>query len=266
MPEGDTMYRSARTLDAALAGGTILRAESAAIGQAIKRLEGASIERVEARGKHLNLLFDNGLALHTHMRMSGSWHRYRPGERWRAPAWKARVVLETAEAVAVCFEAPVVELLDSRALEIHPALAALGPDLLSADFDAEQAIERLNARPDMTIAEALLDQKALAGIGNVYKNEVLFFECINPWSKVSSLDPEVLLRLVGRARTLLKANATSGAPGIRTTTGGAAVASGNRLWVYGRQGRPCLRCRTPIQSRKQGVEARTTYWCPKCQE
>lgn len=266
MPEGDTIHRSARTLHAALAGGTILLAQSAAIGQAVKRLEGAKVERVEARGKHLNLLFDNGLALHTHMRMSGSWHRYRPGERWRVAAWKARVVLETAEAVAVCFEAPLVELLDARALAIHPALESLGPDLLSPDFEPEEALDRLQARPEMTVAEALLDQRALAGIGNVYKNEVLFLERVDPWRQVSSLERDDLRRVVQRAGELLKVNATSGAASIRTTTGSAAVAAGSRLWVYGRQGRPCLRCRTPILSRKQGVEARTTYWCRRCQD
>jgi endonuclease-8 len=265
MPEGDTIYRSARTLQAALAGATVLRAQSAAVGQAIKRLEGAKVERVEARGKHLNLLFDNGLALHTHMRMTGSWHRYRPGERWRAAAWKARVVLETAEAVAVCFEAPVVELMDARALDIHPALESLGPDLLAEEFALEEALDRLQARGGMAIAEALLDQKALAGIGNVYKSEVLFLERVDPWRRVSSMAREDLRRLVGRARALLKANATSGAPAGRVTTGGAALAGGSRLWVYGRRGRPCLRCRAAILSRKQGVEARTTYWCPGCQ-
>jgi endonuclease VIII len=264
MPEGDTIFRTAQSLGAVLTGEKISRARSSALGQAIARVEGSTVEAVQAKGKHLIIGFDNGLALHTHMRLQGSWHRYRRGERWRRPAWKARAVLETADWLAVCFDAPVVELVEQRALRIHPALAALGPDLLAADFDLDEAIRRLRdpARQGKSVAEALLDQRALAGIGNVYKNETLFLERANPWRAIADIPDERLVLIVERARALLGAN-TGG--GVRTTTGRSSLAAGSRLWVYRRAGRPCFRCGTRIVSRRQGEEARITFWCPACQ-
>src|SRR5207248_7960625 len=207
--------------------------------------------------------FDNGLTLHTHLRMGGTWHRYAPGEPWRIAAWKARVVLEVPEHVVVCFNAPVAELMDDRAVDLHPALVSLGPDLLDDHFSPDDAFERLRARADSEIAEALADQRAMAGVGNVYKSEVLFIERVNPWTHVSSLSHATLEALIATARRLLVDNATPGRP-RRVTTRGDPSAPGS-LWVYGRANRPCARCGTPIRTRRQGTLNRPTYWCPVCQ-
>ncbi len=200
--------------------------------------------------------------------MNGSWHRYRPGERWRRPPSRARLVLEVPGAVAVCFDAPVVELLEQRAEALHPSLGALGPDLLAPDFDAAEAVRRLRdpSRAGMTIAEALLDQRALAGIGNVYKSELLWIErglAVRAGRRRRRRDAR--RGSSRRARRLLLANATAARGPERVTTAGDRGAPGP-LYVYGRTGRPCRRCGTPIASRRQGRDLpRTTYWCPTCQ-
>jgi endonuclease-8 len=265
MPEGDTIFRSAAVLRAVLVGRTVIGAR----GQArpgmrrvpdLNRLVGAAVTDVESRGKHLLIGFDSGLTLRTHMRMSGSWHRYRPGETWRLPKFQASVVLETADSVAVCFNAPTVELLTGRELARHPTLAALGRDLLAADFDTDAAVQLLRERSGVELGQALLDQRTVAGIGNVYKSEVCFSERVSPWRLVGELDDPSLARLVATARRLLRANIGGGA---RVTTEGARGAG--RLWVYGRAGRPCRRCGTRIEARRQGELPRTTYWCPSCQ-
>jgi endonuclease-8 len=224
----------------------------------VARIVGREITAVESLGKNLLIRFDNGLEIRTHLRMNGSWHRYRPGERWRRPAGRARLVIEVPGAVAVCFDAPVVELLEQRAEALHPSLGRLGPDLLAPGFDGDEAIHRLRdpSRAGMTIAEALLDQRALAGIGNIWKNETLWVERVSPFAAVGALDDQTLGRLVTTARRLLRASAASP---------GRGPASGPRS-VYGRTGRPCPRCRTPIASTQQGTDIpRTTYWCPTCQ-
>jgi endonuclease-8 len=265
MPEGDTIFRTAVVLRSVLVGGTI-RAATAQAQPGMRRvpdldrLVGAAITSVDSRGKQLVIGFDSGLILRTHMRMSGSWHRYRPGERWRLPKIQASVILETADAVAVCFNAPTVELLKDRELARHPTLAALGPDLLAKDFDADAALERLRERSSIELGEALLDQRAVAGIGNVYKSEVCFIERVSPWRPIGELDDGSLARVVATSRRLLRANAAGGA---RMTTEGARGAG--RLWVYGRAGRPCRRCGRLIRARRQGELPRTTYWCPGCQ-
>jgi endonuclease VIII len=260
VPEGDTIFRTAAALRPLLVGREVLKATARTPGPAVERLVGSHVTGVEPIGKHMVIRFDNGLALHTHLRMGGSWHRYAPGERWRLPAWQARVVLEVPEHVVVCFNAPIAELMRDRALPLHPALQRLGPDLLSEAFDATEAVSRLRTLPDAEIAEALLNQTALAGIGNVYKSEVLFLEGVHPWTLVSALDEAVLQRLVTVARELLQANTRGRSPHRITTRGGPAS-----LWVYGRTTRPCLRCATPIESRRQGQLNRLTYWCPTCQ-
>jgi endonuclease-8 len=223
---------------------------------------------VEARGKHLLIRFDNGLVLRTHLGMHGSWHRYAPGERWQRPQARARIVLETESAVAVCFDAPTVELFDARAEAIHPRLSALGPDLLSPEFEDEataEVLHRLRApeRAGLTIAEALLDQRALAGIGNIYKNETLFTERVHPFTPVGDLDDETILRLVATARRLLLANSTARRGTIPPGPAGIPPIDGH--WVYDRSGRPCRRCGTLIQRRSHGELDRSTYWCPACQ-
>ncbi|HET6381295.1 MAG TPA: DNA-formamidopyrimidine glycosylase family protein [candidate division Zixibacteria bacterium] len=265
MPEGDTIFRTADVLRRALAGSRVLRAR-AQPRPGLSRvpdlsvLEGTRVERVEALGKHLLIGFSNRCWLRSHMRMNGSWHRYRPGEAWRLPARRATCWLETDAAVAVCFDAPELELLTDAALARHPRLLALGPDLLAASFDADEAVRRLLADPRRPLGEALLDQRVVAGMGNVYKSEVCFIERLDPWAPVGSMAGPRLRTALGTARRLLAANTGGGA---RVTTGSRRP--GASLWVYGRPGRPCRRCGTRILSRRQGEEARLTYWCPRCQ-
>ncbi len=266
MPEGDTLFRTAAALRPFIQDREVLRAEARTPGPAIRRVVGSTVTGVEARGKHLVVRFSNGLALHTHLQMTGSWHRYRPGEPWRKPVHRARVMLEVPESVVVCFNAPVVELMDERAVERHPGMGTLGPDLLAPTFDAEEAVRRLRApaRAEMTLGEALLDQRALAGVGNIYKSEILFVERVNPWLKLREVDDDLVNRLLGTAERLLRLNVEPGRT-WRATTEGSAAARGSRLWVYGRPGRPCFRCGTRIATRLQGAQARRTYWCPRCQ-
>jgi endonuclease-8 len=258
MPEGDTLHRTAAGLAPHLVGRAVTAARVRAGGPQVQRVVGATITGVEAAGKNLLIRFDNGLELRTHLRMNGSWHRYRTGERWRRPAARARLVLEVPGAVAVCFDAPVVELFETRAEAIHPTLSRLGPDLLAPDYGPAHATEarrrlRDPARADMTISAALLDQRALAGIGNIWRNETLFVERVDPLATVASLDDEALGRLIGTARRLL--------------TDSANLAPGRaRLHVYRRAGRPCPRCGTLIRSAPLQTEVpRTSYWCPRCQ-
>jgi endonuclease-8 len=255
MPEGDTLARTAAGLRPYLLGRSVTGARARVPGPQVGRIVGSTITAVDALGKNLLIRFDNGLEIRTHLRMNGTWHRYRPGESWRRPAARARLVLEVPGAVAVCFDAPVVELFEARAERLHPSLSRLGPDLLDPAFDAAEALRRLRdpSRPGQSIAEALLDQRALAGIGNIWKNETLFAERVSPFAAVESLDDATLARLVATARRLLSAAAG------RSRLG--------RLNVYRRTGRPCPRCGTPISSAQQGAALpRTTYWCPRCQD
>jgi endonuclease VIII len=263
VPEGDTIFQTAAALRPLLVGRPILAARARTPGPAIDRVIGSSVTSVEPIGKHMLIRFDNGLALHTHLRMAGTWHRYAPGEPWKIPAWRARVVLEVPEHVVVCFNAPIAELMDERAIELHPALQTLGPDLLAAEFPIDVAVQRLKTRPEFEIAEALLDQRVMAGVGNVFKSEILFSESVHPWTRVSALDDATLLRLVTTARRLLLENVRSGQP-HRVTTRGDPSATGS-VFVYGRANLPCTRCRTRIQTHRQGTLNRPTYWCPQCQ-
>ncbi len=263
MPEGDTIFRAARTLHGVLAGRVVTRFQSPRAGVEVlaTRLHvvGSTVERVEARGKHLLMRFSGGAVLHTHMRMHGSWHTYRRATRWRQPAHAMRVLVETGDVLAVCFDAPVVELLAPGEEAAHPALASLGTDLLGADFDAGRARSALRARPDLEIGVALLDQRALAGIGNVYKSEVLFLCGVDPFRRVASLDDASLERLVATAARELRRNVSRNER--RTTT----ALAGPPLWVYRRKGQACRRCGAAIERRLQGDQARSTYWCPACQ-
>ena len=210
--------------------------------------------------------FSNGLEVRTHLRMKGSWHRYRPGEAWRRPPARAVLVVEVPGAVAVCFDAPVVELFEARSERLHPTLAALGPDVLDPDFDAAEALRRLRhpSRTSMSIGEALIDQRALAGIGKIYRCEALSAERLSPFLPVSSVDDATLDRLVATARQMLAANARRDGP--RPTTTGREGLGDTRFWVYRRSGRPCRRCGTLIRSGPLGRDLpRTIYWCPSCQ-
>ena len=274
MPEGDTIFRAAHTLHLALSGRAVTRFET--VLPALQRvhddqpLVGRTIDAVRAVGKHLLMEFAGGLVLHTHMRMNGSWHIYRPGERWQRPPSAMRVVVGNEDYVAVAFDVPVAEFVSAHDLPRHRELSRLGPDLLAADFDLATAAARLRARPDVAIADALLDQRVAAGVGNVFKSEVLFVCGIDPFRAVASLSDEEVRHVIDASRELLQANVIGserpGAPewggGRRTTR---RMDPSARLWVYGRPGKPCRRCGTSIASRNQGADARLTYWCPTCQ-
>jgi endonuclease VIII len=263
MPEGDTIWRAARALHEALAGRVVTGFSSPlpAVATAARRLSlvGRGVVAVDSRGKHLLVRFDGGAVLHTHQGMHGSWHLYRSGTGWRRPAHRARAVIETAEVVAVCFDSPRVELLSAAREREHPGLAGLGPDVLAKDFDAEAARRGLRARAALEIGAALVDQQALSGIGNVYKSEVLFLCGVFPCARVDGLDDATLDRLVATAAKLMKRNL--GTASRRTSSPLAPF----RLWVYGRAGRPCLRCGTDVRRRSQGDPPRSTFWCPSCQ-
>jgi endonuclease-8 len=265
VPEGDTIFQTAAALRPLLVGQTIQGARARAPGPQIQRVIGSQVTAIDTAGKQMVIHFDNGLALRTHLRMNGTWHRYAPGEPWRLPAWKARVVLEVPHHVVVCFLAPVVELMPEAAVDRHPTLTALGPDLLAPDFDPHAAFSRLRARDDAEIAEALLDQRAMAGVGNVFKSEILFVESIHPWTTVAALTDTQLEAVVATAHRLLQQNATPGRPQRITTRDDPGLARGASVFVYGRNRRPCLRCGTPINVRRQGPLNRPTYWCPRCQ-
>jgi endonuclease VIII len=217
---------------------------------------GSRIEAVEARGKHLLIRFGDGTVLHSHMRMTGSWHTYRMGERWRRHASCARVVIETPSSVAVCFDAPVVELLDERGIERHPQLAALGPDLCVPDPDVEEVLRRMDALdPATPVGVALLDQRVASGVGNVYRSEVLWASRLDPSRPIADVEPEPRRALLVTAARMLRANLH----GRRreTVPGGLAV--------YDRAGRPCRRCGTGIVTRRLGERERSVWWCPACQ-
>lgn len=267
MPEGDTLARTADGLRPYLLGRQVTGIRATAPGPRADLLRGSTVTAVETLGKNLLVRFSNGLELRTHLGLRGSWHRYRPGERWRRAPARARLVLEVPGAVAVCFDARTVELFEQRAEPLHPALSRLGPDLLDPNADLAEAHRRLRdpARARLSVAEALLDQRALAGIGNVIKNETLFIERVSPFARLVDVDDEMLDRLVDRARAILVANSGRSPGPHRVTTGGPRRAGGP-LWVYGRGGRPCRRCGTLIRVLRQGdTLPRTTYWCPTCQ-
>lgn len=272
MPEGDTIFRAAATRHRVLAGKVVTRFESAF--PALTRIDddhpiaGRTIESVTARGKHLLITFSGDLILHTHMRMNGSWHIYRPEDRWQRPARDMRILIATADAVAVGFNVPIAELLSGRDMARHRQLQALGPDLLGAAFDHDEALKRLREHPRDAIADALVNQRVLSGIGNVFKSEILFVARIDPFTPVADLTDAALNGILDisltqlctsaadRSRTLMPARG-------RRTTGSLHPSKG--LWVYSRGGQPCRACETTIQATKTGVDARITYWCPRCQ-
>lgn len=266
MPEGDTIWKAARALDQALAGRVVtgFRTTSPDISPAAERaIAGRTVAAVQARGKHLLMTFardGDDVVLHTHMRMNGEWHIYRPGERWRRVASRARVVVETDAYVAPCFDAPVIELVRARDLARHPALAQLGPDAMTDGFDIGAARERMRAEPGREVGVALLDQRVVAGLGNVLKSETLFLARVSPFARVAALDDATVEALLAEGHRLLVANRAGS--GRRTR---AVLDRRQRLWVYGRAGEPCFACGTSIGSAQQGEDARRTYWCPACQ-
>lgn len=255
VPEGDTLHRAAERLRVALAGSRLVSFDAPRlIGR--RPATGTEITAVEAVGKHLLVHFDDGLVLRTHLRMTGSWHLYRIGERWQKPAHLARVTIQVEGWVAVCFSAPVVET--TVEVDGYPdAVRHLGPDLCRADADIDVAVVRMARHSDATtlIGDALLDQRVAAGVGNVYKSEVLWACGIHPSTRVVDVDDPTRRRLLDTAAMLLRANL--GTARRATVPGGLAV--------YGRAGAPCRRCGTRVRRRRDGVDSRSTYWCPTCQ-
>jgi len=219
------------------------------------------IERVECHGKHLEIAWDDDLVLHTHLRLSGSWHLYRVGERWRKPSEQMRVVIEVPEWVAVCFGAPVVETYREYDRFRHPGFGRLGPDLCVASEDAlAECARRIGTYPDPAaiVAEVLLDQHVACGVGNVFRSEVLWACELSPFATVASMLPEDCVHVINAASRMLRANLQ---PGHRVTT--SALPGG--LAVYGRNGQRCARCGDTVQVRRVGEHARALYWCPGCQ-
>jgi endonuclease VIII len=259
MPEGDTIHRSATVLRAALLGEAITSFVAPRVVGPVPQA-GAIIESIEATGKHLHIAFDDGLVLHTHMRMTGSWHVYREGEQWRRSAHKMRCTIQVPGWVAVCFSAPVVEVFRSNDRRRHAVLGALGPDLCREDVDFVVAADRFKrfAEADTTIAEALLDQRIAAGIGNVYKSEALWACLLDPFTPVKDIPTVIRRALLITASRMLRANLD------RPERITAPQVPGG-LAVYGRQGKPCTRCGHAIEVRKHGEQARVTFWCPGCQ-
>jgi endonuclease-8 len=280
MPEGDTIFRAAQTLHRVLAGKVVTRFES--VFPALNRVAedrpivGRTVEAVSSRGKHLLIAFSGDLTLRTHMRMNGSWHTYPAGAKWQRPARDMRVLVGTSDAVAVGFNVPVAEFLSARDLERHRELRSLGPDLLrdaggapGVHDDREDIARRIRARGANAIGDILLNQRVVAGIGNVFKSEILFLSGVDPFTPAARLSDSQIDRIVDVARNQLRANVMtasqtlSPAIGRRTTN---SMDPRQKLWVYGRGGQACRRCGSMVQAKKTGVDARLTYWCPRCQK
>ncbi len=257
MPEGDTVWLAAKRMHEALAGRVLTTTDFRVPQLATVDLTGREVLSVVARGKHMLTRVQGGPTLHTHFRMDGSWHLYRPGDRWTGGAdWQVRVVLANAEWVAVGYRLPVVELVTDESA----AVGHLGPDVLADDWDLEVALANLRADPTRAVGLALLDQRLLAGLGNLYRCEVLYVRGLTPWTAVG--DVADLPALVEKGRRLMLANRDRWE---QSTTG--SLRYGEDHWVFERSGKPCRRCRTRILTAEQGAApyARLTYWCPRCQ-
>ena len=275
MPEGDTLFRTARTLSRALAGKPIIGFRSTY--PLLTRfnddtpLAGQTVAAVESRGKYLLIHFSGGATLVTHLLMNGSWHIYRHGERWQQPRINMRIVIENADYLAVGFRVPVAEMHTALSLARHTRIPRPNIDVLSSDFDTAAAARRILAHGAEEIGDVLLHQEVLAGVGNVFKSEICFVTGIHPFSKVKALSENQVQVLIATAQKLVGANVledsgdtivTYGGRHRRTTHESDPSAS---LWVYSRNGEPCRRCSEPIRRRIQGPDARVTFWCPGCQ-
>lgn len=259
MPEGDTIYRTAVQLSRVLDGEAIVQASSRRDATLAGSLVGRTVSTTEACGKHLLMFLDDGGAIHSHMGMTGSWHIYQPGQTWQKPAKWAELVLELPRATCVCFTPKLLELLTAAGVRRHPQLSRLGPDLLSPGFSPTKALPRIRRHDRTTLGEAIMNQTLVCGIGNVYKSEILFLEKLSPFQQVGSLDDAGWVHLLERVRGLMRKNLEGYS---RRTRFGP---DGQRLWVYGRQGEPCLVCGATIRMQRQGDAGRSTYWCPSCQ-
>jgi endonuclease-8 len=275
MPEGDTVFRTARALGRALAGKPITGFRSTF--PLLTRfdddtpLAGQLVESVESRGKWLLIHFSGGGTLASHLLMNGSWHIYRAGERWQQPRVNMRIVIENSDYVAVGFRVPVAHMHTAVSLARDKRIPRPAIDVLSPDFDAEAALRFVLAHADEEIADVLLHQEVLAGVGNVFKSEVCFVSGVNPFCKIRALGPDRAASLIASARKLIAANVLEDSGDTIVTYGGRKRRTthesdpGASLWVYGRRGEPCRRCGEPIRRRIQGPDARVTFWCSRCQ-
>jgi endonuclease-8 len=253
VPEGDTIARAATSLRSWLVGETItaVDARDVALKRRAERLVGRPVDAVEARAKHL-LITVGDTVVHSHMRLTGSWHVYTKGERWRYGLSAMRLLLEAGERQAVCFNAPIVAVLPARDVASIPGLNRLGPDILTRLDPATAAAQFDTVDPHMPVGDALLDQSVISGIGNIWRCETLWAQRLHPATTVGSVDRATREALVRTAAALMT----------------ASVAPGNhrpRAQVYKRSGRPCPRCGTAIVSQRMGRDARTAYFCPRCQ-
>ncbi len=275
MPEGDTIFRTARSLGRALVGKpvTAFRSTFPLLTRVNDDtpLAGQTVESVEARGKWLLISFSGGSILASHLLMSGRWHIYRHGDLWQLARIHMRIVIENGEYEAVGFRVPVAEMHTARSLARSAKIPRAENDALSAGFDAGAALERLLNCLDEALADALLDQRVLAGVGNVFKSEICFVNGLNPFRKVETLTREEAAAAIASAQRLLKANVLEDSGDTIVTFRGQqrrtthASDPGASLWVYGRNGEPCRRCGELIRMRIQGEDARVTFWCPRCQ-
>ena len=257
MPEGDTIHNAARRLSAALVGREIVSIETPQPRHALdrwpERLAGRGVRTVDAHGKHLFVRFEGDLTLHSHLRMGGWWGVFRRGERWRRSPRRAWLVIRTQEHDVVQFDGPVLELMTDSRTRFDQRLASLGPDVLSEDFDERRYLRLLrDDDPTRGIGDALIDQRNVAGIGNVWKSEACFAAGVDPWRRVGDVRDEEALAVARMARALMQVSVESG--GFK-----------DRVAVFERAGRPCRRCGATIRARGQGDDNRTTYWCPGCQ-
>lgn len=278
MPEGDTIFRAARALHKALAGKIVTEFETTLAKLAAVNdqspVGGRTVERVEARGKWCLIFFSGDLILLTHMRMSGSWHLYRTGERWQLPRSAMRVLITCGDVQAVGFNISVAEFHTARSLERSASVPKLGVDVLGGDYNINRAVQALRehcrTHPDAEVGDVLLNQRVLAGIGNVYKSEVAFAAEVHPFRKMRTVTDRELELIAEIAGRYMRANISEAKgesivtySGNRRTT--RSMDQGTRLWVYRRQGQECRRCGAVIEMRRQGTGARSTYWCPSCQ-
>ena len=275
MPEGDTIFRSARALTRAL-GGKIITGFRSAYPLLTRfhddtPLTGQTVDQVDSRGKWLLMHFSGGATLATHMLMSGSWHIYRPGERWQKPRSSARIVIENAEYHAIGFNVPVAEMHTDDSLKRDRRFPQQASDLLSGEFDEDAALERILKHPDDEIGDVLLNQRVMAGVGNAFKSEACFVAGIHPFAKVGTLTHAAVTRTIRVAHSQLGANVLEDSSDSIVTWRGAGRRTTNRsspaesLWVYGRNGEACRKCGARIRKRIQGFDARVTFWCPECQ-
>jgi endonuclease-8 len=255
MPEGDTILSAARRVGAALVGKPIVEIETPQPRHAMdgwpERLGGRGVRAVDARGKHLFIRFEGDLTLHSHLRMTGQWGVYRRGERWRRSPRRAWLVIRTDQHEVVEFDGPVLELMTDSRSRFDRRLATLGPDVLAEPFDERRFLALVRSDDQSRgIGEALLDQRNIAGVGNMWKAEGCFLAGIDPWRRLRDLSDAEALAVVSRLRPLML-DSVEGRRGTR--------------WVYDRAALPCRRCQTAIRARGQGDDNRTTYWCPTCQ-